>query len=667
MLTQSRVFTWGQNAWGCLGHPTPVNPQHLRNKNTSWPREIHRPDFPGITADLQCGGWSTSILNNHGQIFIFGAMNGEILRRPLSLPFVNPLRYPPSNPPEHKAIRQFSAGRQHLLGLSDSGRIWQWTDEILAGVHVKFHNMDYFEGDEVQRWPRERHESLGKVRNVVAGWNRSSAYITGTGIVTWDLPAHEHEENIELDTIIVQDWLAVPRTNYVRPYGSEREPDESARKMGKNVGEVTNWILLEHHIVFCTDIGKVFTIPHHWELESGFIFDSIELYELQSLSEKDSTPGVIDVQGSFRKFGVFKRNGEVLIVNDEYLSAACEQATQFRSDTQLPPVVKIPALQNTGVIQLAFGDYHYHALHSDGSITSYGIEPQSSGALGLGGLVAEGFGWRLTGLSQDMMHGHLRGLQVDRFNLDRKLLPYAYYRGRQVWFQPEKKKWLDFLAGGGANSEEAKDRLEMCSRNPAVRAQVSEWIEQQGRAWDQKPEIKQKDQDGLGAYFALSVAAAGWHSGALVLVNDDLVNAIMDSVTVDDLESTPTDLATLNLADPSGEEAAHRNIVESMLSLINQGLHFVRDLLTTDDNNPQHEEILDPESPETLIRPRQNKKYIWAETDFPRLILPNNMEMAGDIPISEWLEKPPEWKLEFLGENSASEVFGVRGWRITDD
>jgi len=68
-----------------------------------------------------------------------------------------------------------------------------------------------------------------------------------------------------------------------------------------------------------------------------------------------------------------------------------------------------------------------------------------------------------------------------------------------------------------------------------------------------------------------------------------------------------------------------------------------------------------------LIRPRHGKKYIWAETTFPRLMLPNNMEMAGEIPISEWLENPPDWKLEFLGQDSTSEVFGVKGWRIVGE
>jgi SCF-associated factor 1 len=59
----------------------------------------------------------------------------------------------------------------------------------------------------------------------------------------------------------------------------------------------------------------------------------------------------------------------------------------------------------------------------------------------------------------------------------------------------------------------------MFNDEQSVQGEVSEWIEQEGRAWDQD-----SDEDGLGAYFALRVSAAGWHSGALVLVNEELAN-----------------------------------------------------------------------------------------------------------------------------------------------
>ena len=57
----------------------------------------------------------------------------------------------------------------------------------------------------------------------------------------------------------------------------------------------------------------------------------------------------------------------------------------------------------------------------------------------------------------------------------------------------------------------------MFRTDPNVQGEVSEWFEQEGRAWDQD-----RGEDGLGAYFALRVSAAGWHSGALVLVNEEL-------------------------------------------------------------------------------------------------------------------------------------------------
>lgn len=114
------------------------------------------------------------------------------------------------------------------------------------------------------------------------------------------------------------------------------------------------------------------------------------------------------------------------------------------------------------------------------------------------------------------------------------MLPHGYITGREVWFQKEKQRWIEHLANGGSNFEEAKQRFEAVAHEPEVRGEVSEWIEQVGRSWDQKPSVTSKDEDGLGAYFALSVAAGGWHSGALVLVNDELVQAIANSVTEND-------------------------------------------------------------------------------------------------------------------------------------
>jgi SCF-associated factor 1 len=582
----------------------------------SWPKEIENPQELGLVADLQCGGWSTCILNDEGDIFVAGELNGEVRSLGHANVHFRRLKFPAGFNTDglhhYTAIRQFSAGRSHVLGLSDSGRIWRWLGELLAGFCIKFNNLEYSE-EVTDQQQHGNTEALGRVRSVVAGWNKSSAYIIGTGIVTWDVPPFQQQENqyMEDETIVLQEWVAVPRTSYIRPKGSQRDPDEAARVMGKEVGEVTNWVVLEHVIVFITDIGKVFAAPFHWDQGTGIIHDSIELTELQSLSETDPTPSVTDIQGSFRTFAVFKKNGEVLIANQDYLHVAFENATAMQP-RDLPELKKIPALQNSGVIQVAFGDYHYHALHSSGRITSYGTEPQCCGALGLGGWIQEGLQRRPAESSPEMMEAALRGIRnepmgPDRYvlaaiiflvlessmsfaNLNafqdrdtfiqsdgyRKLLPHAYINGREVWFQPEKKSWIEHLARGGNDVEEAKERLDAVASRPEVCGEVSEWVEQQGRSWDKAGD------DGLGAYFALNVAAAGWHSGALVLVNDELAHDVAKSAEMDPV--------------------------------------------------------------------------------FPRLTLEDGEEMPGNVPVMKWLQEPPKLNLEYE-QGSSSEVFGARGWR----
>lgn len=131
-----------------------------------------------------------------------------------------------------------------------------------------------------------------------------------------------------------------------------------------------SYIVLEEFIVFVTDIGKVF----------GCRLGTRQTFEIPSLSrtsESDSTPSAIDVQGSFRKFAVFKNSGEVVIASQDFLFAFSERSTT--RDEQVDPPRLIPALQNSGVISVAFGDYHFQALHSNGAITSYGRDPGTAG------------------------------------------------------------------------------------------------------------------------------------------------------------------------------------------------------------------------------------------------------------------------------------------------
>ena len=90
-------------------------------------------------------GWSTTLLNSTGVIYAFGIFNGltftEVRGEELKK-----LSFPPAYPPTTNeryepstAIRQYSTGRTHILGLSDDGRIWMWTREtafLVKPLHV---------------------------------------------------------------------------------------------------------------------------------------------------------------------------------------------------------------------------------------------------------------------------------------------------------------------------------------------------------------------------------------------------------------------------------------------------------------------------------------------------------------------------------------------------
>ncbi len=410
---------------------------------------------------------------------------------------MSPLKFPAglsysANSPEAYepaiAISQFSAGRSHILGLSDNGKIWSWYHTKKAALQVKFAHVDLQEQATESRLANKA-SAFGHVRQVVAGWDRSSAYVQGVGIVVWDVVARGNHDG-ETDTMLVLENAEVPKTGYRRPQGKEREADDQSA-LGEEVGVVINYIILEHFVVFATDIGKVFC---------GLFGDKNQVNEILELSDLQSENGLaLDVQGSFRRFAVFK-SGEVITADQDYLHRCWNTR---RTNPSQGGLQKVPALQHNDVISVAFGDYHYLALHSNGKITSYGTEIEACGSLGLGEIGPQ---------------GKARGIVYDAVDGNGRLLPHAYTYGRQVWFDSRRRDWIQQVIQNAPNeNQEAKERADRFDNERTVQGEVSEWIEQEGREWD-----KDAGEDGLGAYFALRVSAAGWHSGALMLANDEL-------------------------------------------------------------------------------------------------------------------------------------------------
>jgi SCF-associated factor 1 len=433
----------------------------------------------GIISDLQMGGWSMYLLTDGGKLYCLGRVDGDNMQQNSgSAGVLKELIFPPSvTSLEKKLIHHFSAGRKAVLGLADDLTIWLWYSKDELPKEIKFPSL--VDGD-----------SKLKTTRVVAGWARCSAYIRGHGIVVWPLTRWKTLEEDSWEP----PFCIVDKSSYLRPPPKkkstslfERITTVSLDEENPEVGEVTSHVLLESHIVFTTHAGKVFACKNpEFSADATGEIQSHPAFEISDLS------GAAEVQGSFRSFGIFKKSGEVVVVHESFLLAAANR----NEDPPLPPL--IPALQNTGVIQLAFADYHYMALHSCGKITAYGVDPGRSGALGI----------------RDP-----RG--AFNFGIDRRLLPHAYIRGRQIWFHPCQMQF---------ESKQDTILLPLGIYHNTVRlGEWSEWMEQQGTDWEKWPEVASFDTDHLGPYYGLSIAAGGWSSAALVLVNQKLVDKIAEA------------------------------------------------------------------------------------------------------------------------------------------
>ena len=667
----SRVYTWGNNEKGCLGHSFRAaqlpyrrrsRTHEQRRNHIGWPERMEGIEKLGVISDLQCGGWSTILLTAKGELFAVGVLDGMQQNQPILLPA--PLAYPPGFPhPTQRydsstAIKQLSAGRSHVLALSDSGRIWSWWSARHPALHVKFLHHDLREDG--------RERATGVVRKVVAGWNMSAALIDGVGIVIWE-PLQLGDGLTETeDTAIVLESALVPKTGCAQT-NSHRQTQPPTlmdnSELAKTVGEVQDFVVLENAILFSTSLGKVFASQIQWDETTQSVSDPVELPlpDLSATNHEDGTEPTLatDVQGSFRSFAIFTRSGNVLTSNQDALM----QLLVLRKEPALTPhdqpaprlFWRIPALQHRDVISVAFGDHHFHALHASGHITSYGTESQKCGALGLGG--------------HGDPEGRLRGIRYSGLDGDGRLVPHAYSEGRRVWFEEEKRYWIKFMTSGGVDPAEAAERLRMAIGSPGVTAQgeVSEWIEQEGRDWEEKLGVQRDAEDGLGSYFALSVTAAGWHSGALVLVNEELAGRLKAACEMpDDGCSVLSSTSVQDTIHPDQQTSAAAPLVSStgLEWLTTTTADYIRYFLgaapynvstvgqefnrESAPNRPSYS--TSPEPRNYGASPRPGVLYVWAKDHFPRLKLSDGREMPGTVPFDDWRYTKPDWGQDWQAE-----------------
>ena len=594
LKTQTQLYTWGQGVSGNLGpgralpiqnrgplflpdvvprgFRRPIRPppaQVFQRTNSNWPTETHLPDDVGVIVDLQCGGWSTTILTSDGKLFTAGAIDSRGTVADAQHGSFVQLKSPVQST---SPIRQFSSGRGHILGLTDDGDIVSWTQSGLNGLKA---------------FSRTDRDFGGKATRVAAGWAQSSTYVPTVGIIYWD-PLRNHQAPGGADGTHVEETII---------------PGTARTKTETGTVEVVKHIVLEDFIVYITSDSKIFAwsmnVRKPSQSEPSHIPFPVPGYTAEGRQLKD-------LHGQYKTFGVFTAAGEVLagdadylrrcysaVRNDPAILASNDWSTLTTILASRPP--DVPALQHSNVIGLAYGDYHYHALHADGRITSYGRESQSCGQLGLGSVET---GARFRGLNKDRAGPRADG----------ELLPIANLRGRQIWFEPERKDWLAWL-------EEQLDSPTLATSghaarnswlNPIRQAIFSEWIEQEGRHWDEGPPTdinttssSSKDPTPhhhhttgdyvLGAYFPIAIAAAGWHSGALVLKDQE-----------------------------KADEIRRKWIVSQ------------------DQDQEQQRKI-----PGAFERIEEGETYAWKLHGFPKVKLPNGIEMPGVGESRPWRDGVP--------------------------
>lgn len=574
--------------------------------SAGWPKQPVITEDVGIVADVQCGGWSTTILNSIGAIYMYGIFDGlrlggrADLRRlsfPPAYPTTTKTRYEPST-----AIQQYSTGRSSVLGLSDDGKVWMW--ESIMGFQIKLAHVDMV-GNKVDR--------------VVAGWDRNSMYVINVGIIYWasvqdsDVVRGGRQERLAVADTMLVDSVTIPGTSYRRKH-SERTTDDS---LEARIGQVTHHIVLENWIVFTTDLNKVFCYPTIFPMPAFNIPEPIELTTFPPACPAE-TIQIRDLQGSFIRFAVFTTSGAVLAADKDLLNAFHAASISSSPSHPLHPMPSptiLPSPPAAPIISLAYGDHHYHALHSSGTVTSYGLEPQRCGALGLG----------------NRSISHLRGVTLEGGAFGGGRLPSTL--NPTIWFEPLMETWLQDM-NWASSQPEARERGRMVlSGHVGACEAMGRYYEREGARWEDG--VTKEDE--MGAYFVLKVASAGWHSAALVLVDDAKAEGARKTHVARPPSPAPSLAASIQSVDTQGfayeviDSPGEQLLIgiQSVGSWIwNTGRWFLG-LTARDEARKQQAHG----SPGESGREAQGIVYKWSKQDFPRLRMEGGEVMPGEIEV----------------------------------
>ncbi|KAJ3510836.1 hypothetical protein NLJ89_g4452 [Agrocybe chaxingu] len=384
-LFKPRVFVWGERANGRLGIES--LPRSFSG-GIPYPIEVK---LPGIrVVSLVAGGMSFHALDSHGNVHVWGTLNGTMYAASNS-GFSNegtrantPLRLAMPAP-----IRSISCGRLHSSFLDSTNKIWTLTNwgrpfwlssQILSDPDYApkqiecgwaFSSLLTKSGDVFVWWPFSG--AMGtlvaeKMNDMDKEGGKKAAAVYGTiPCVPWDID------------MVPTRLPSIPVLPEIQNTGIE-EKSEDIR--------LIQIAAFDNHIVGLTNYGHVLKfgalhdetgVPHgRWEYLPQFS-------EIDRIKEQPAFSGTDD--------GVTKviapQTMQITHISANFLHFVAystgSSSIVLVGETNTTPVTApqvIPEIQNKSVISVVIGDYHSAALTADGKLFTWG--KYSKGALGLG-------------------------------------------------------------------------------------------------------------------------------------------------------------------------------------------------------------------------------------------------------------------------------------------
>ena len=162
--------------------------------------------------------------------------------------------------------------------------------------------------------------------------------------------------------------------------------------------EVVGVVVAENFLVYLTRQGVVYKV--HINLAAFAENSNAPLVPIQLIHFVSTNPlaPISHIRGAFHSFAVYNKTGLVMIGH--------------KNTTQNTRPLIMPELQNCGVLDISWGDYHVLAVKENGELITWGCESKHCGSFGLGSAATAKAKGAVQHLSDLILESPVR---VDRF------------------------------------------------------------------------------------------------------------------------------------------------------------------------------------------------------------------------------------------------------------